>query len=75
MCRQDLIMQQAGPLPSLRIGRREITDQSSHFTDGDLRPREFKVQPWQTQDHIMVSQFTQFSAISAIVAMANCSLS
>lgn len=38
-----MIMQQAGPLPSLGKGRREITDQSSHFTDGDLRPREFKV--------------------------------
>lgn len=66
-------MQQAGPLPSLGTGKREITDQSSHFTDGDLRQREFKVpEPgWQTQDHIMVSQFTQFSATSATVAMAN----
>lgn len=73
---QDLlIMQQAGLLPALRRGRREITDQSSHFTDGDLRPREFKVpEPaWQTQEHIMVSQFTQFSAISATVAVANLS--
>lgn len=34
-------MQQSGPLPSPGIGR-EITDQSSHFTDGDLKPREFK---------------------------------
>lgn len=28
---------------------------------------------WQTQEHIMVSQFTQFSAISATVAVANLS--
>lgn len=67
-------MQQAGPLPSLGIGRREITDQSSHFTDEDLRPRVKVPEPaWQTEDHIMVYQFTQFRAILATVAMANCS--
>lgn len=53
-------------------------NQSSHFTDEDLRPREFrpyvqgpKASQWPAQDHIMVSQLTQVSAISTAVAMAN----
>lgn len=85
VCSQDLLIMemQAFCLP-LGWEAEKSKNQSSHFADEDLRPREFRphvqglrASQWPAQDHIMVSQLTQSSAISTLVAMAKfsfCSL-